>query len=87
MEATPKSGRSRFMKPEPPMARDHIYVRAVVDKRTASILERLAKSEGRSAQMQSGIILRRIATLLEKNPGKLLPLGIVFSNETLAACA
>lgn len=59
------------------MGRESVFIKGVIDKRSHAVLERFARNERRSLQMQTGIILRNVAALIEKNPKALIDSGIL----------
>lgn len=71
-------------KPEPIMA-SQICARVTVAQKAVCILERMADLEGRHRQRNMGLILERIAALFERDPQKLVDLGLLTQMAATAA--
>ena len=59
------------------MNNDLLRLIALVDKKSAPVLEEWSRLEGRSMQSHNGILLRRLARLYRECPDKLQELGLL----------
>lgn len=64
---------------------DRVVQRAVIDRHTFAVLDRWADRAGRTTQMHAGVIVRRIVDIYQKDPNKLIEMGVLAKSEVDAS--
>lgn len=71
----------------PDMSRDQVSIRSLLDKKSLNTINEWADLEGRSQQMHTGVLLRRLAALFNDHPDKLEEIGLLTPHLRTAAIA